>query len=148
MTLSVEDIGEIAQLLSASHYCELKLELGDFTLHMRGHGGGSRGHFTASSEAPLLTPTAPVHKGAPGANEVDVPAPFLGIFYHAPGPGHAAFVEPGQQVTEESVIGILEVMKLMNVVRAGVCGTIIEMLVPNAESVEEGQPLVRVKVSP
>jgi acetyl-CoA carboxylase biotin carboxyl carrier protein len=84
--------------------------------------------------------------GAARAGEVDVPAPLLGNFYEAPRPGDPPFVQPGDAVTEETIIGIIEVMKLMNPIRAGVAGTVVALLAPNGSAVEEGQALIRVKV--
>ena len=81
--------------------------------------------------------------GDPSAK--DVPSPLLGIFYRAPKPGEAAFVEVGSKVEEDTVIGIIEVMKLMNSVRAGVKGEVTEILAPNAALVEYGETLIRVR---
>ena len=78
---------------------------------------------------------------------MDVPAPLLGNFYEAPRPGDPPFVQPGDAVSEETVIGIIEVMKLMNPIRAGVAGTVVALLTPNGSAVEEGQALIRVKVA-
>ena len=74
-----------------------------------------------------------------------MPSPLLGIFYRAPKPGEAAFIEVGAQVEEDTVIGIIEVMKLMNSVRAGVKGEVVEILAANAGLVEYGETLVRVR---
>jgi acetyl-CoA carboxylase biotin carboxyl carrier protein len=84
--------------------------------------------------------------GAARAGEVDVPAPLLGNFYAAPRPGDPPFVQPGDAVSEDSVIGIIEVMKLMNPIRAGVAGTVVALLAADGRAVEEGQPLLRVRV--
>jgi acetyl-CoA carboxylase biotin carboxyl carrier protein len=85
-------------------------------------------------------------EGAPRVGEVDVPAPLLGNFYEAPRPGDPPFVKPGDTVTEETVIGIIEVMKLMNPIRAGVSGTVVAILTQNGSAVEEGEALIRVRV--
>ena len=73
-----------------------------------------------------------------------MPSPIAGVFYRAPGPDAPPFVEVGQRVAADDVIGIVEVMKLMNTVRAGVAGTVIEVCVGNAELVEFEQVLVRI----
>jgi acetyl-CoA carboxylase biotin carboxyl carrier protein len=78
---------------------------------------------------------------------VDVTAPLLGNFYRSPRPGDAPFVEVGDTVTEDSAIGIIEVMKLMNSVRAGVAGTVVAILAEDGKAVEAGQPLIRVKAA-
>ena len=70
---------------------------------------------------------------------------MLGTFYRAPKPGSPPFVEVGAKVTEESVIAIIEVMKLMNSVRAGISGTITEILPADETLVEFGQVLMRVR---
>ena len=78
-------------------------------------------------------------------NATDVPSPLLGIFYRAPKPGEPAFIEVGAQVEEDTVIGIIEVMKLMNSVRAGVKGEVTQILAANAALVEYGETLIRVR---
>ncbi|MGH8258109.1 MAG: acetyl-CoA carboxylase biotin carboxyl carrier protein, partial [Steroidobacteraceae bacterium] len=78
----------------------------------------------------------------PGVHEVT--APLLGTFYRAPKPGAPPFVEVGAQVEEETIIGIIEVMKLMNTVRAGARGRVTEILAHDGALVEYGEPLLRV----
>lgn len=72
-------------------------------------------------------------------------SPLLGVFYRAPKPGEPPFVEVGDQVEEDSAIGIIEVMKLMNSARAGVRGTVVEILAVNGEMVEHGEALMLVR---
>lgn len=150
MSLTGKDVVEIARLLDQSRFSELKLEMGDFRLRIRrdGHSGGSFADAGDAVAPPQPAAPAPLAAAAaaPTAGEQDVPAPLLGTFYHAPRPGDPPFVEPGQQVSADTVIGIIEVMKLMNPIRAGVAGTLVAMLAPNGAAVEAGQPLIRVKV--
>ena len=70
---------------------------------------------------------------------------MLGTFYHAPKPGADPFVKPGDEVKTDTVIGIIEVMKLMNSVPAGIDGIVTEMVAPNGELVEHGETLIRIK---
>jgi acetyl-CoA carboxylase biotin carboxyl carrier protein len=86
---------------------------------------------------------------APSAdpNVHDVPSPLLGTFYRAPKPGAPPFVEVGAQVEEETVVAIIEVMKLMNTVRAGVRGTVTEILLGDGALAEYGETLLRVRKS-
>jgi acetyl-CoA carboxylase biotin carboxyl carrier protein len=79
----------------------------------------------------------------PGLTEVA--SPLLGIFYRAPKPGEPPFVEVGSQVSEHTVVGIIEVMKLMNSVHAGVKGQVVEILAANGTLVEYGEVLLRVR---
>ena len=91
---------------------------------------------------PALTQEA----GAANAGEVDVPAPLLGNFYSSPRPGDPPFVNVGDRVEEDTTIAIIEVMKLMTPIRAGVAGTVVALLAENGSAVEQGQPILRVKV--
>jgi acetyl-CoA carboxylase biotin carboxyl carrier protein len=75
----------------------------------------------------------------------EVTAPLLGTFYRSPKPGAPPFVEVGALVEEETIVAIIEVMKLMNTVRAGVRGTVAEVLIADGALAEYGQPLLRVR---
>ncbi len=77
----------------------------------------------------------------------DVPSPLLGTFYRSPKPGAPPFVEVGATVTEETIVAIIEVMKLMNTVRAGVRGTVTEILSADGTLVEYDQPILRIRKS-
>jgi acetyl-CoA carboxylase biotin carboxyl carrier protein len=80
-----------------------------------------------------------------GGALVAVRAPLPGTFYRAPRPGAAPFVEVGSQVSADTVIGIVETMKLMNSVHAGVPGTVAEFCVQNAEFAAHGATLLRIR---
>lgn len=147
--LSRDDIDYILKLIDGSSFDELKLEMGDLKLELRKPGAAS-----APVAPPAPTTAAPVTAAAPApapaapkANPegLDVPAPLLGIFYHAPKPGAAPFIQVGDRVQPDTVIGIIEVMKLMNQVEAGIAGIVTEIVAPNGELVEHGQCLLRVK---
>lgn len=151
--LTRDDINHILNLIDGSDFNELKLEMGDVKLELRRRGAGAGvAPAPATPEAPQA-PAAPVAAPAPqpaaapvpAGSGTDVPAPLLGTFYHAPKPGDPVFVQVGDSVTEDTVIGIIEVMKLMNQVKAGVAGTVTEIVAPNGELVEHGQTLIRVQ---
>jgi acetyl-CoA carboxylase biotin carboxyl carrier protein len=148
VSLSAKDVAEITKLLDESEFEELVLETGGLKIQLRRNGAGSavrRGRETAvpmsaeppSAERPAIAP--------PPAGLTDVPAPLLGIFYRAPKPGEPPFVEVGQRVEEDTIIGIIEVMKLMNSVRAGISGELVEIFARNAALVEFGEPLMRLR---
>jgi acetyl-CoA carboxylase biotin carboxyl carrier protein len=100
---------------------------------------------TVSAAAPRLAPVpGTVPPAADDPNSVGVTAPLLGTFYRAPKPGAAPFVEVGSQVEDDTIIGIIEVMKLMNTVRAGVRGKVIQILCRDGALVEYGETLMRV----
>ena len=83
--------------------------------------------------------------GSPGRELVAVRAPLPGTFYRAPRPGAAPFVEVGSQVGADTVVGIVETMKLMNSVTAGVDGTVAEICLANAEFAANGATLLRIR---
>jgi acetyl-CoA carboxylase biotin carboxyl carrier protein len=98
----------------------------------------------AAAPKPAPAPAAPKAAAIP-AGHLAVTAPLLGTFYVAPEPGAPPFVQVGQQVTEDTTCGLIEVMKVFNSVRAGVKGTIVEVVAANGGFVEFGQPLFIVK---
>jgi acetyl-CoA carboxylase biotin carboxyl carrier protein len=148
MTISAEDVKEIMRLLEASRFDELKLEADGVRLVLR-RGAGAVEETAVpvpssaqAAAAPVAAPTQPI---AANSDLTNIPAPLLGIYYRAPKPGEPPFVEVGTVVEEDTIIGIIEVMKLMNPVQAGVRGEIIEILAQNAAAVEYGQTLMRVR---
>jgi len=157
VSISSRDLDEIMRLFAQSGFGEMKLESGDFKLHLRKAGvepgtavaGSMQTSSALPAAAPALPSAPPVGTAVPplGPGEIDVPSPLLGIFFRAPKPSEPPFVEIGQDVDEDTVIGIVEVMKLMNSVRAGVRGKVVAILAPNAEMVEFDQPLVRIKAA-
>lgn len=77
--------------------------------------------------------------------DYEITSPMVGTVYHAPSPDSDPYVTVGSQVTKDSVVCIVEAMKLFNEIEAEIDGTIVEILVENGELVEYGQPLFRVK---
>ena len=150
MSLSLADLDQIMKLFDQSNFSEMKLEAGDLKLHLRKPGAA------APAERPVLAPApappepevaAPASLPPPGPGEVDVLSPLLGVYYRAPKPGEPPFVEVGQFVEDDTIVGIVEVMKLMNSVRAGASGLITAIHAANAEMVEYEQPLIRVRTT-
>jgi acetyl-CoA carboxylase biotin carboxyl carrier protein len=95
------------------------------------------------------TPTAAAAPALPGSDPsaVDLPSPLLGTFYRSPKPGAPPFVQVGSPVQPDTIVGIIEVMKLMNTVRAGMHGTVVELLSADGALVEFGEILLRVRKS-
>ncbi|MCC7463984.1 MAG: acetyl-CoA carboxylase biotin carboxyl carrier protein [Gammaproteobacteria bacterium] len=143
------------RLLEASHFDELELEVDGMKISLRraAAGGGTRLAVCgtgAAGDAPRAPAAAPAGAGALPAPPADpalseVSSPLLGTFYRAPKPGAPPFVEVGASVEPDTVIAIVEVMKLMNTVRAGVRGSVTEILARDGELVEYGQALMRVR---
>jgi acetyl-CoA carboxylase biotin carboxyl carrier protein len=165
--LTSEDVREILQLLDGLPYGELTLETASFRLSLRRSAGGGWTQATEvlaepTDPAVLAEPTAPVEPGlapepapaepatvpatVPGAaGLVDVRAPLLGTFYRAPRPGEPPFVTVGSEVAPDTVVCIIETMKLMNSVTAGVTGAVAEILLNNAQFAGQGTVLMRVR---
>jgi len=157
MSLTAKDVEEIMKLLEASSFDRLSLELDGVKLELeRGDAATPRAarapreaaQTPAAASAPAPAPAAapaakPRRNGEDGL--VEISSPLLGIYYRAPKPGEPPFVEIGQKVDTETVIGIVEVMKLMNSVSAGVSGEIVDILAPNGELVEHGEVLMLVR---
>ena len=149
MSLTAADVAEIMRLLEQSSFDELTLEMEGIKLSLR-RGAAATAVATPPTLAPAPSST-PVHPPARSIsadpNVQDVVAPLLGTFYRSPKPGAPPFVEVGATVAEETVVAIIEVMKLMNTVRAGVRGTIVEILPVDGALVEYGEALLRVRKS-
>jgi acetyl-CoA carboxylase biotin carboxyl carrier protein len=131
VTLSDDDVSEILRLIDDSGLDELRIETDGLSLHVVRDG-------PAPAE-----PLEPAETGQ-AADGVTIDSPMLGTFYRAPAPGEAPFVDVGTRIRADTIVCIIEVMKMMNSVTAGVEGTIVEIHVENAEPVEYGQPLFRV----
>ena len=158
MPLTAQDVAEITRLLEQSDFDELHLEQDGLKLTLKRHVAAGQQAEVSAREAvspPVLAPArgaANRHReprGEPAASATDpsvveVTAPLVGIFYRAPRPGAPSYVEVGAEVQEDTIIGIIEVMKLMNAVRAEVQGTVVEILVQDGAAVEYGQLLLRV----
>ena len=158
MPLTAQDVAEIVRLLEKSDFLELRIEHEGLKLTLK--RAGARDADTAG--VPTLTPAAaavsaswsvtettesaaPQPRGSATGDPslIEVTAPLMGIFYRAPRPGAAPYVEVGSVLEEDTVIGIIEVMKLMNSVRAEVRGTVVEILAEDGAAVEQGQVLLR-----
>ncbi|MBK0422036.1 hypothetical protein JD292_08110 [Leucobacter sp. CSA2] len=98
-----------------------------------------------ASAAAQAAPTPDRDSAEPAADETVVAAPMVGTFYASPQPGAPTFVSVGDRVQPDTVLGIVEVMKLMNNVEAGVSGTVVRVLAENESLVEFGQPLIVIK---
>lgn len=152
MILTKADVEEIVKILEASPFDELRIETPRFKLTiLRGDGGWTEERETkaASSEPVRMAAAEPDTRAAalaPGM--IAVTPPIVGTFYRAPKPGAAPFVEVGSRVNEDTVVAIIETMKLMNSVRAGARGIVAEICAENAEFVEEGRAVMILRADP
>ena len=158
MSFSHEDVQRLLQLLDSSHFDELHLEAEGIKLSLRRNGGPSSPASVPMAAAPAAAPQSapataaaaaqipvPASAAADSLNLLEVRAPMLGVFYGAPKPGAAPFVSLGGRVGSDTAVGIIEVMKLMNSISAGVEGVLVEVLVRDGDMVEFDQVLMRVR---
>ncbi len=137
---------------------EFELEKQDFKIRLkRGPNGG--GTTISYDDPPAVTYVAPaaalpgvvaapaLTPAVPATNEVEIKSPMIGTFYRAPSPESAAYVEIGTEVNPDTVVCIIEAMKVMNEIKAEAKGVITQVLVENAKPVEFGQPLFKITPS-
>jgi acetyl-CoA carboxylase biotin carboxyl carrier protein len=152
MALTDDDIREILRIVDESDVDELQIQTEGFSLHIR-RGAGAADVARAAPPPPTTPSVAPPAPAPaepapePDDDTVIVPSPMLGTFYRAEAPGAAPFVEVGATVEPDSTVCIIEVMKMMNSVAAGVSGTVVEVCAENGALVEYGEPLLRVKTA-
>lgn len=156
--MDLKDIKAIIDLMKKNSVSEFELEKQDFKIRLkRGVSGG--GTVLQSEDAPVVA--SAITKGAIGAlpsgagtaqtapasasNEVDIKSPMIGTFYRSPSPEAGSYVEVGTEVNPDTVVCIIEAMKVMNEIKAEVKGVITQAVMENAKPVEFGQPLFRVR---
>jgi acetyl-CoA carboxylase biotin carboxyl carrier protein len=130
--LTPEDVREILRLVDESRFDEFELETPTLTIRFR--------RDTAPAQAPAVEAPAAAANGL-----AEVTSPMVGTYYRAPSPDAPPFVEPGSRVEADSPVCIVEVMKLMHRVAAGVAGEVVEVCRADGESVQYGDVLFRVR---
>jgi acetyl-CoA carboxylase biotin carboxyl carrier protein len=154
MALTDDDVREILRIIDESELDELRIEMPGLRLHVRRGGAppaaadadpappAARAHVPAAEPAAKPPEREPATASSNGAATIE--APMLGTFYRASAPGERPFVDVGSKVDPDTVVCLIEVMKMMNSVKAGVSGTVVEVCAANAALVEYGEPLFRV----
>ncbi len=153
-TLTPEDVAEIVAILDGTPYAALDIATSRFRLRVARDAGGTEPSGSGWSQewdygAPALVAGEGAASGVAVRDAVPeglagVPAPLPGVFYHAPAPGAPPFVAVGDRVSPDTVVGIVETMKLMNPVHAGVAGTVTAFCIDNAVMVETGTALLHI----
>lgn len=164
--ITFEEIKEIIDLIrKTDSVSEFTLKCGDVEISLSRGGSEKRPASgtapPAESQAASGTAPAPPAEPAPpggedvahvkaeteaGEGEIVIKSPMVGTFYRCPKPGEPPFVEVGQAVQEDTVLCIIEVMKLMNSIEAKVKGTVARILVEDAQPVQHGEPLMIIAV--
>ncbi len=125
-----------------------KMEREGFKITLQtGAAEGAVQYVTSSGPAPVAPAAiaAPAEAAAPATNLKEIKSPIVGTFYASPSPESPAFVSVGQSVTPDTVVCIVEAMKVMNEIKAEISGVIAEITAENGKPVQFGQPLFRVK---
>lgn len=155
--MDIKDIKAIIDLMRKNSVSEFELEKQDFKIRLK-RGTNGTGPPAASLEdaqfvsyqqaASIAAGQAPV--AAPPQvliNEVEIKSPMIGTFYRSPSPESAPYVEVGTEVNPDTVVCIIEAMKVMNEIKAEAKGVITQVMVENAKPVEFGQPLFKIRPS-
>jgi acetyl-CoA carboxylase biotin carboxyl carrier protein len=154
--VDLKDIKAIIDLMKKNAISEFELERQDFKIRLkRGvsnaavtqveDSGGAAPLPVVTSTGPSALPSSTISV-PPSTGELEIKSPMIGTFYRAPSPEAAAYVDVGSEVTPESVVCIIEAMKVMNEIKAEVRGIITQVLAENSKPVEFGQPLFRVRL--
>ena len=156
----IQEIREIIKLVDASTIDEFVYEADGSKVKLKKNGGTVEvvaPKVVAAAPAPVVeqpkvaapvAAPAPVKEEAPVANDADlhkITSPMVGTFYQAPNPDSPAYVKVGDKVGDETIVCIVEAMKLFNEIEAEIKGEIVEVLVKDGQLVEYGQPLFLVK---
>ena len=151
--LTYEDLVQIVELIrTTSQFSEFRLKVGDIEVSLKRANGAARpaSPLQGITEVEPATPIPSPRKGEISVSENlrAVRSPMVGTFYRSPMPGQPPFVEIGQAVEPDTVLCIIEVMKLMNSIEAGVRGTVREIFVANGTAVGAGEVLMAIEPRP
>jgi acetyl-CoA carboxylase biotin carboxyl carrier protein len=162
-SVNMAELKELIELLRENGLAELELERQGFRVRLRREGAlpsvqsemlvPPAGSAQPAKPAPAaVTPAPPAHPGARAETAASedqdlhiIPSPIVGTFYRSPSPNADPFVKIGSNVEAESVVCIIEAMKLMNEIQAEVSGEVVKIYVENGQPVEYGQPLFGIK---
>ena len=159
--MELKDIKAIIDLMKKNDLSVFELERDGFKLKLQ-KGAGEQTVFTApmpaltpvpvalpapvaGAAAPAASAAAPVEEAPKGAPLRDIVSPMVGTFYRAGSPESPPFADIGKSVNEESVVCIIEAMKVMNEIKAEISGEIAEVVAENGKPVQFGQVLFRVR---
>ena len=154
--MDLKDIKAIIDLMKKNSVTEFELEKQEFKIRLKrgGNGGGAmaapaydEGMALTYSPVPgaLPPPGLAAPAIAPASHEVEIKSPMIGTFYRSPSPEAPAYAEIGTEVTPETVVCIIEAMKVMNEIKAEAKGVITQVMVENAKPDAFGQALFRIR---
>jgi acetyl-CoA carboxylase biotin carboxyl carrier protein len=153
--MDIKEIRRIVQLMESGEVSEFEMEEEGFRLAIKRKTGSDQPVVVAAPAAPAVSavpsaapaPAAPASASAPEEDDglVEVTSPIVGTFYRSPSPEADPFVKVGDEVEPDTVVCIVEAMKVMNEIQAEVRGVVKKILVDNATPIEYGQPLFKIE---
>ena len=156
--MDLKDIKAIIDLMKKNSVSEFELEKQDFKIRLKrgpSNGGGASVSYEDNPVLTYIPPTVAATALGVAAQasvpavavtpELDIKSPMIGTFYRAPSPESASYIEVGAEVNPDTVVCIIEAMKVMNEIKAEAKGIITQVLVENAKPVEFGQPLFKLR---
>jgi acetyl-CoA carboxylase biotin carboxyl carrier protein len=155
--VELKEIKVVIDLMARNGLTEFELERDNFKIRIcKGQGGSLSATpvaLPAPTHAPLPPaipavaplPTTPAAPAAPKADLPTINSPMVGTFYRSPSPDSPPFVEVGSEVNEDTVVCIIEAMKVMNEIKAEMKGVITEIVAENGKPVEFGAPLFKIQ---
>jgi len=158
-SVNMEELRELIALLRDNGLAELELENEGFRVRLRRESGSGVAYVAepappahAPAPTPAPAPGGPAHPGTQATTAASqdqdlhiIPSPIVGTFYRSASPTAEPFVKIGSSVEPESVVCIIEAMKLMNEIQAEATGEVVKIYVENGQPVEYGQPLFGIK---
>ena len=143
--VDIESLRQLLALMSEHDLAELEIEQEDLVVRLRKGGAAVVPVAAPVAAAPAAIPSAAPAAEAETAKLPTINSPMVGTFYAAPSPEAPPFVKVGDHVTEDTVVCVIEAMKVFNEIRAEMSGTVEKILGKNAAAVEFGQPLFVVR---
>ncbi len=153
--MDIKEIRSLIDLMKKNGVAVFKMEKEGFKITLKTSGAPGSPQYISTqplvqwsepAAQPLsITEAAPAAVAAPAATGIEVKSPMVGTFYGSPSPESPAFISVGQEITPDTVVCIIEAMKVMNEVKAEVSGTVTEICAENGKPVQFGQALFRLK---
>jgi len=150
--VDLKDIKAIIDLMKKNSISEFELERQDFKIKLKRGGSQQIVQYDDASVVPIPVPsgvaaipltTTPAP--STGGGDTEIKSPMIGTLYRAPSPESANYVEVGSEVNADTVVCIIEAMKVMNEIKAEVRGVITDILIDNAKPVEFGQAIFKIR---
>lgn len=149
--MELKKVKELIDLMKENDLVELEVVDGDSKIHLKSPGSEMPYMTSVPMPAPVpqavqaASPEQPSDSPEQDDSLVNITAPIVGTFYQAPSPDSDPYVKVGDQVDQDSVVGIVEAMKVMNEIKAEVGGTIVEISCKDGQAIEFGQVLFKVR---